>query len=270
MAIAIPNPLTSHNIYVQIAVVVAELIGVTILILAATFIAARFFSTRLRRQLQRTGVTINIAILLGRAGWIGIWVLGIGGLLYYYGVSPTPLAAFIGVVGLAASLSLQQVLQNLVAGIYLLAERPFAIGDIVAVVGPTGLNHVGKVEDIQMRTTHLRSLDDETILVPNASIFSGVITNRSVTGGHAIHTTVIFPRALGLEDARSGTLAVLGSASPVLRYPAPEFRVTCMSKDTWTAVVTFWAERLDAASDVVWALGGQFPDAQVNAQDGAP
>jgi small conductance mechanosensitive channel len=270
MGIAIPNPLTSHNVYVQIAVVVAEVIGVTILILAATFIAARFFSTRLRRQLQRTGVTINVAILLARAGWIGIWIAGIGALLYYYGVSPTPLAAFIGVVGLAASLSLQQVLQNLVAGIYLLAEHPFAIGDIVAVVGPTGLNHVGKVEDIQMRTTHLRSLDDETILVPNAAIFSGVITNRSVTGGHAVHTTVIFPRSLDIEEARSGTMGVLGATHPVLRYPAPEFRVTCMSKETWTAVITFWAERLDAASDVIWALGRQFPDAQVNAQDGAP
>lgn len=270
MGIAIPNPLTSHNVYIQIAVVIAEVIGVTILILAITFIAARFFSTRLRRQLLRTGITINIAILLGRAGWIGVWIAGIGALLYYYGVSPTPLAAFIGVVGLAASLSLQQVLQNLVAGVYLLAEHPFAIGDVVAVIGPSGLNHVGKVEDIQMRTTHLRSLDDETILVPNAAIFSGVITNRSVIGGHAVHTTVIFPRSIDLEAARAGTLDVLGSTRPVLRDPAPEFRVTCMSHETWTAVVTFWAERLDAASDVIWAIGRQFPDAQVNAQDGAP
>lgn len=267
MGIAIPNPLTSHNVYIQIAVAVTELVGVTILILAVTFVAARFFSTRLRQQLARTGFQINVAILLGRTFWVGIWVAGIGALLYYYGVSPTPLAALIGVIGLAASLSLQQVLQNLVAGVYLLAEHPFAIGDIVAVVGPTGLNHVGKVEDIQMRTTHLRSLADETILVPNSAIFSGVITNRSVAGGHAVHTTITFPRTFDLAAARIGSLGVLDASRSVLRDPAPEFQVTCVSKDTWTAVITFWAVGLDVASDVIWALGGQFPDAQVNAQD---
>ncbi len=247
-----------------------ELAAGTIVILAVTVYLSRVLSGRLRFRLEKTGFQVNVAILLARSLWLAIWVAGIGSLLYFYGVSPTPLAALVGVVGLAASLSLQQVLQNLVAGVYLLAERPFRIGDVVAVVGPTGLNHVGKVEDIRMRTTHLRSLDDEMIMVPNSAIFTGIITNRSVGTGHAVHITVVFPRSMDLDSARDGVLSLLRATRSVLTLPSAEFRVSSMSRDTWTAVVTFWVETVEAGSSAVWALGHQFPDADVTAQGGTP
>src|SRR5579864_4627752 len=126
-------------------------IAAAFVVLAITYLVSRLASGRLERTLERGGFQINVAKLLARFLWASLWAVGFLLILNLVGVGLTPLAAFVGIAGLAASLSLQAVLQNLIAGIYLLAERPFAIGDFIAVVGPTGANHEGEVEDIQMR-----------------------------------------------------------------------------------------------------------------------
>src|SRR5579859_6585160 len=160
-------------------------IGVAVGILLITVLVSRLSSHRIRGTLEAGGFQVNVAILLARTLWVAVWTVGLLLVFYQLGGGLTPLTAFVGVVGLAASLALQQVLQNLVAGVYLLAERPFNIGDIIAVVGTSGLNHEGTVVDIQMRTTHLHSREGEVILIPNSLIFSGVVTNRTAIGGYA-------------------------------------------------------------------------------------
>ncbi|MDQ2742463.1 MAG: mechanosensitive ion channel family protein [Chloroflexota bacterium] len=260
--------ISPHNPWTQFLLAVVILLGVAILVLVVTFVVSRAISGWLRGRLVAGGFHVNIAILLGRAVWISIWAVGILLILYFLGIGLAPLAAFIGVVGLAAGLSLQQVLQNLVAGVYLLAERPFRIGDVIAVVGPAGLNHVGRVEDIQMRTTHLRSLDDEVILVPNSSIFSGIITNRTVVGGSAVHLTITFPRSAHLQTSREKTLTDVQGTRGVLSQPAPEFRVTCVDKEVWTASLTFWADSLQVETGVLWGIGESFPEATVASAGG--
>lgn len=258
--IAISNPLTSKDPNVLLLDALAE----AVVVLIITYLVSRLARGRLRGVLMRTGFQLNVAILLARFLWLTVWALGLLSVLYVLGVGYTPLAAFIGVVGLAASLSLQQVLQNLVAGVYLLAERPFAIGDYIAVVGPSGLNHEGRVEDIQMRTTHLRSPDDELILVPNSAVFGGVVTNRTAVGGRAVHMTVAFPRETDPGSVRDQVLPLLQGMPSVLSTPGPELRVDKVGKEDWTASLSFWAGGRDVTSDVVWAIAHAFPQATVN------
>lgn len=237
----------------------------SVLVLVITFLIARMMSVRLRCGLERGGFQVNVAILLGRAGWFAAWVIGGIYVLHLFGVGPAPLATFIGVTGLAASLSLQSVLQNLVAGVYLLAEKPFAIGDLISVVGANGLNHEGTVLDIEMRTTHLRSRDNELILVPNAAIFNGVVTNRTAVGGHVTHLSVTFPRAANPAEVREAAIPLLQSVPSVLFSPGPELRVDTVAVDTWTASLSFWADTWEATSHAIWAFGHAFPDATINA-----
>jgi small conductance mechanosensitive channel len=241
---------------------------VSIVVVAITFFGSRYLSHRVRRGLQRGGITLNVSILLARFLWIGFWIAAILLVLSVNGIALTPLAAFIGVVGLAASLSLQQVLQNLVAGIYLLAERPFNIGDTVSVIGPTGLNHEGRVEDIQMRTTHLRSRDDELILVPNASMFAGVVTNRTAVGGYAGEVTVTFPRDTNPKAMKEKVANLLDEIPCVLTRPSPQLHINQADKENWTGRVHFWTGSWDGKSDVISSLADAFPEAIVN--DGKP
>jgi len=240
-------------------------LGLAIGILTLTYLVSRLASGRLRHVLQRGGLQVNAAILVSRTAWVGIWAIGIVLVLYLFGLGLTPLAAFIGVIGLAASLSLQAVLQNLVAGIYLLAEKPFAIGDVITVVAANGVNHEGTVEDIQLRTTHLRSQDDELILVPNAAVFTGVVTNRTAVGGYVLRLTMTFPRSMSADPAIAQVLSALQSVSSILTSPRAQVRVDKMTKEDWTATVLFWSGQSDADSHAVRMLGEAFPDATVEA-----
>jgi small-conductance mechanosensitive channel len=114
----------------------------------------------------------GLAILLGRIVFFLVLFFGVLLILPIFGLNATALFAALGVLGLAVSLALQDVLKNVVAGIYLLIERPFRPGEIVKV-----RDFVGTVETVELRTTTLRS-DGELVYVPNAILFAEVLINR--------------------------------------------------------------------------------------------
>ena len=91
------------------------------------------------------------------------------------GVPWPTVVALAGVLGLAASLALQDVLKNFVAGVYLLVERPFRIGESIKVK-----EFSGSVETIDVRTTVLRTPEGDAIMVPNAILFAEIILNRGM------------------------------------------------------------------------------------------
>lgn len=257
---ALNNLLTSRDPWVQFF----ARLGYTLVVVAITFALSRFARRRLRSGLERSGLQANVAVLLAQLLWLGVWAAGVLAILYVFGVGLTPVAAVIGVVGLAASLALQQVLQNLVAGIYLLAERPFQLGDLIAVIGPAGANHEGTVEDIQMRTTHLRNRYGELILMPNSSIFGGVVTNRTAVGGFVAHIEVTFPRTTKPDVVRPRLVSLVQDLPGVLREPAPELRLDRVEKDDWCGVLQFWVARNDVDAGAVWAIADAFPEATVD------
>ncbi|HEX8996753.1 MAG TPA: mechanosensitive ion channel family protein [Ktedonobacterales bacterium] len=102
-------------------------------------------------------------------------VLVIGFLLVMsvFGVSITPWLTTLGVAGLAVSLALQATLTDLVSGMLLLATRQITIGDYVKL--STG--EEGYVSDIAWRTTTIRQLSNNIIIVPNSKMTSSSLTN---------------------------------------------------------------------------------------------
>ena len=110
----------------------------------------------------------------GRATYIGV-LLGAGLLaLGVAGVHVAALATLIGALGLAVSLSLQDVAKNIVAGLYLLMERPFESGDQVTVQ-----SFSGQVQGIDLRTTTLTAEDGRQVIVPNTVVLSQIVLKQS-------------------------------------------------------------------------------------------
>lgn len=88
------------------------------------------------------------------------------------GVPVSGLLTGAGVAGLAISLAAQSTLSNLIAGVTLVLEHPFGIGDYV-VIG----NYEGTVEDVSFRSTRIRTLDNVAITIENSKICSEYIQN---------------------------------------------------------------------------------------------
>ncbi len=95
-------------------------------------------------------------------------------MLSLVGVDQAGILATFGAFGLALGLAVQDILKSFFAGLYLLFERPFLIGDEIEVK-----EQVGKVEEVGFRATTIRTEDNVVVVVPNAIIFAEVVSNRS-------------------------------------------------------------------------------------------
>jgi small-conductance mechanosensitive channel len=126
------------------------------------------------RASARTRADVNHRLLVARFLYLVVLIFGLIWGLEVFGVSPAALVTAIGVLGLAASLALQDLLKNFCAGVYLLFERPFRIGDEIAV-----RDYRGRVADIGIRVTSLHTEERLEVLIPNAIVLSEVVVNRS-------------------------------------------------------------------------------------------
>ncbi|HLZ29796.1 MAG TPA: mechanosensitive ion channel domain-containing protein [Chloroflexota bacterium] len=124
--------------------------------------------------MQRARVDTGTQILVKRGLAIAVVAITLLVVLGILGVNSVSLVTVAGAVGLAFSLAIQDILKNFFAGVYLLLERPFRVGDTIQVK-----DQLGVVENIGVRTTTLRTPDNVQVLVPNTVVFAEVVSNHT-------------------------------------------------------------------------------------------
>jgi small-conductance mechanosensitive channel len=102
-----------------------------------------------------------------------IFVVGFLIILNILGISITPLLTALGVGGLAVALALQDTLSNLFAGVHILLEKSIRVGDFIKLEN----GQEGYVEDITWRTTRVRMLPNNMVVIPNSKLSQSVVTN---------------------------------------------------------------------------------------------
>ena len=135
-------------------------------------------SARLRRGVWRAvGVRLDAhtAFVFDRALVLLTWLVVGAVALTIFGVDLTAVAAGFGIATLAFTLAMQDVLRNFIAGVYLLLERPFRIGQRIKVK-----EFEGAVQSVSVRVTILKCDDGAQVMVPNAILFSEAIVNHGV------------------------------------------------------------------------------------------
>jgi small-conductance mechanosensitive channel len=145
---------------------------------ALVLILTLYLAGRIRhwfdRASSRTRADANTRLGVGRLLALLVLVLGVLTSLDAIGIPLSTVVTFVGVVGLAISLALQDILKNFFAGLYLVFERPFRLGDTIAVKDQRGV-----VETIGIRTTILRTDENVQVLIPNMTIFAEIVQNRT-------------------------------------------------------------------------------------------
>jgi small-conductance mechanosensitive channel len=103
-----------------------------------------------------------------------VWVaaIAIGFTMAGYGAFLSAFAVFGGAIALAVGFAAQDLLGNFVAGIFILKDKPFEVGDWIEWDG-----NAGRVEDIDLRVSRVRTFDNERITVPNGDLANNAVTN---------------------------------------------------------------------------------------------
>ncbi len=231
-----------------------------LLVVVVALLVARGVRRATMRVLARSRAQANVTILLGNLAQVLVILLGILGVLAIYTKDAFGwVLTSLGVIGLVVGLSLQDILKNFFAGVWVLVERPFRIGDTITVVGESGV-----VEEIAFRTTMLKTADARQVIVPNATFMTSSVVNltRFPTRRGSVWLIVDdHAKPIGADEIRAALSAVPGMAVD----PKPSVELRSVSGGRAHYLIAFWAADRDAvASAAIGALRARFPQGEVH------
>ena len=148
-----------------------QLLGALIIVILGWF-AAKYVYVLLMRLFERNHFDSTLAKFIASLVKVLVFTAMIVIALGKVGISIAPFVAAIGAVSLTAGLALQGSVSNYAAGVLLIINRPFKVGDTLSVAGVYGV-----VEEIKLAYTVLRNEDEELITIPNKKMIGDVLVN---------------------------------------------------------------------------------------------
>ena len=208
-----------------------------VIMLFLTKYAVQIISNIVDRFSQRT-IDISLQLLLNRACRVSIWTIGIllACVIAFPGFKLGDIIATLGIGSIAIGFAFQDIFKNFLAGIILLVEEPFRIGDEIAID-----NYQGKVEDINIRTTEIRTYQGEKVLLPNSTVFTDAV--RVVTAFDYRRTDL----AVGVDYNTPLPLAkkllynTISNVFGVVDDPTPEIDLVNFGDSSIDFVVRYWS-----------------------------
>jgi small-conductance mechanosensitive channel len=125
-----------------------------------------------KKKLQTDAASVTTVTTLGFLGKLALWTILALLALQNVGVDVTALVAGLGIGGIAIALAAQNILGDLFASLSIVLDKPFVLGDFI-IVG----DQSGTVEKIGIRTTHLRSLTGDQLIIANNDLIKSRIRN---------------------------------------------------------------------------------------------
>lgn len=165
------------------------------------------------------------------------------------GIDLSKFTVLAGGLGVGVAFGMQNIINNFVSGLILLFERPFHVGDKVT-VGATS----GEVSDIGIRASVIRTWDGADVIIPNASLILGEVTNWTLSDDRR-RGELRIGVAYGTDPAQViAALTETALSHPqVLRDPAPMVHLVGFGESTLDFILRFWTQlevHLDAASQI--------------------
>ncbi|MCF7818907.1 MAG: mechanosensitive ion channel [Kiritimatiellales bacterium] len=155
-------------------------------------------------------------------------------------IKTTSFIAILGAAGLAIGLALQGSLANFAAGVLMIIFKPFKVGDFIEAGGT-----MGSVLEIGIFTTILKSPDNKKIIIPNAGVTGGNITNFNANGTRRVDLTAGISYGDDIDKAKAAINAVLAADARILKDPAPTVAVVAMADSSVNFVVRPWVKCAD-------------------------
>ena len=205
---------------IRIGTISISLVGIVfgVIIFSMGFLLTRRFQGWLdgavmARSRLDPGVRNSVRTIVGYAGIVVAAVVGLSAA----GFDLSSLALVAGALSLGIGFGLQNIVNNFVSGLILLAERPFKVGDWIVAGGTAGF-----VRKISVRATEIETFQHQTVILPNSELINGAVgnwTHRDRTGRIEIQVGVAY--GVDPRKVHSVLMEVAIRQAGVLEYPQP-------------------------------------------------
>ncbi len=195
------------------------------------------------------------------------YVVAVISALVVYGVNVAVILTAAGVGTVAIGLAFQDLLRNVLAGIWLLLEQPFRLGDTITVMDQTGV-----VLNITLRTTTLRTGIGELAILPNLTVFTGIVINTTHFDTRRLTVGVRIPADTDLAELMRRARDAVEKIPGIEAKPAIVFEPT-LDRDVPLLHCHFWVDQREQDPDAVtaavaerlWDVVGEKPETEPSA-----
>lgn len=194
-----------------------------LLLLALSWWLSGLVMRGIQRALARTSTEGHVDLLVARSARAATFAVGAIVALGVMGVQVTTLVASLGLASVTIGFALKDVLANSMAGILLLLQRPFTIGNTISVAGFEGV-----VADIRVRDTMVRCGDGRIVFIPNATVFDSPIVNISANPQRRFQFDLTVTGGTDLHEAERVIARAIALTPGVLAEPAAEAQTTAV------------------------------------------
>ena len=161
-------------------------------------------------------------------------------IMNYVGISTSGLVAFIGSAGIAVGLALKESLANFAGGVIILFIRPFNVGDYIE-----GADETGVVDKIGIFYTHMSTVDNKQVLIPNGTLANGIVTNYTAQEKRRVDLTFSVGYEQDIRTVKNAIYSVIDKEELILHDPEPFVAVSELADSSVNFIVRVWTKTDD-------------------------
>ncbi|MFB6200331.1 MAG: mechanosensitive ion channel family protein [Candidatus Nanohaloarchaea archaeon] len=226
------SAITGLGIQIQASTVFA-ILGLAVL----GYLANKLSNVLIQRAVDRRGGDEHAAVTSKKLSAYLTYTVTFVAVLGVLGVPFTALGTVIGLIGLGVSFALKDMIANFISGVLILINKPFKVGDQIAVGGDQGT-----VKDIRVRATDVKTYDGRKVIVPNSKLYNDTVVNNTAYDLRRFEVMV----GVGYDDDVEGSVeiakGVLDDVEGVEADPEPEVLVDSLGDSSVNLKLRGWTK----------------------------
>jgi len=241
----------------------------TIIVLIAVVLAIRIFEVLIKgwgldwARETKSRVDKNIVNMFSRIAKAFVMIIGLMFLFDIWGVNIGPLLASLGIAGVAVAFAMQNTLGNIFGGMSLIIDRSVRVGDVIEINPET----IGTVLDVGIRSTRIRTYDNEVVIIPNGKLADMHIKNY-VQPDYSARLVLPFAVAYGssISKVKKVILSEIKKNKLAAKDPTPKIRFLEMGDSSLKFKAYVWVDHYGNRYDLKDELNTQIYKALTKAK----
>ncbi|MBE9077370.1 mechanosensitive ion channel family protein [Romeria aff. gracilis LEGE 07310] len=210
-----------------------------LVILLLTRFAANLARRAARKVGQRALNSLSLQSLVVHTAFVATWIVGIilACILAFPGFNLASVVALLGLGSVAVGFAFQDIFKNFLAGVLLLLQEPFSIGDQIIVS-----DFEGTVEEIALRSTQIRTYAGEQVVMPNSIVFTSPVQVLTARPQRRTDLAIGVDYNTPLPKAVDVLFQAVQTVDEVGQTPSPEIDIVGFGDSSIDLMVRYWTQ----------------------------
>lgn len=204
------------------------------------WVASRWLARMALRAFTRAHMDETFSLFIASVVRYTFFLASVVGAFSLLGLSSTSIVALFGAIGLAVAFALRNTLSHVAAGVMLVVNQPFKVGDYIEVG-----TREGTVKRITLFNTELNTLQNQRVFLPNTQIWENVMLNHTYNAQRAVDLSIRVAYEAPGEKVKETLMRVIDGNELILKSPAPLVGVDALGDSGVDYLIRVWVRTSD-------------------------